>query len=99
MTHRATSRVEVSFRGFDSPSRTSVRACFDVTSEARTCRAWVVLGRTGTVLDMQASDAYGLGTDDEALDVLLSKLAAEELARARSAAVIAAFDRRARQTA
>jgi len=75
-----------------------VRACFDVSTETRACRAWVTVGRRGHVFDIQASDHYDAGTGDEALDRFLGSLAGEELTRARSVAVIASFDRKREAT-
>lgn len=92
MTGRA---VDVRFAGFDrAEGGRSVRAVFDVSTTTRVCRSWVTLSAGGTVVDVQASDSYDAGTTgDGDLDCLLGELAREELVRARSAAVIARFDR------
>ena len=91
--------VELRFGGFEAIDPWTLRATFDCRDlDGRRFTAYVELGRDGRIRDLQASDTtLGATTGRPAIDSMISRRVDAELTRARSAAVVADFDRRGRR--
>lgn len=90
---------ELRFLGFELSSGSTLAAQFDaIDEEGAAFLVTAEVASSGAVVDVQATDCETPGTTGRPeVDALIRRRVAAELVRARSAAVVAAFDRRLRK--